>query len=80
MKTWMISDTHAQHQSLIVPTNIECVIHAGDSTNYYDIYRNQPEFKDFLDWFAKLPIKHKVLIAGNHIYLVMSKILLIFVL
>lgn len=66
MNTWFISDTHAQHKSLIVPTDIECVIHAGDSTNYYDIYRNQPEFEDFLEWFAKLPIKHKVLIAGNH--------------
>ena len=66
MKTWFISDTHAQHRSLIIPENIDCVIHAGDSTNYYDWMRNQPEFEDFLKWFNDLPIKHKVLIAGNH--------------
>jgi len=66
MTTWLISDTHMQHNSLIVPKDIDCVIHAGDSTNYYDWMNNQLEFNDFIDWFSNLPIKHKVLIAGNH--------------
>lgn len=66
MKIWAISDTHAQHRSLKIPDNIDTVIHAGDSTNYYDWLKNQPEFEDFLDWFKNLPIKNKVLIAGNH--------------
>lgn len=66
MKSWFISDTHAQHRSLIIPKDIDCVIHAGDSTNYYDWLKNQPEFEDFLNWFSNLPIKYKVLIAGNH--------------
>ena len=66
MKIWTISDTHRQHYSLKIPENIDVVIHAGDSTNYYNWYENQPEFEDFLSWFSNLPIKHKVLIAGNH--------------
>jgi len=66
MKIWSISDTHAQHHSLIIPKNIDTVIHAGDSTNYYDLFHNQPEFEDFIKWYSELPIKNKVLIAGNH--------------
>jgi len=66
MKTWAISDTHRQHRFLNIPDNIDLIIHAGDSTNYYDWVNNQPEFEDFIDWFSKLSIKYKVLIAGNH--------------
>lgn len=67
MKTWLISDTHAQHWSLSLPKEpIDCVIHAGDSTNYYSWVQNQPEFEDFIKWFSGLSIKHKILIAGNH--------------
>ena len=36
MKTWAISDTHRQHRFLNIPDNIDLIIHAGDSTNYYD--------------------------------------------
>jgi Icc-related predicted phosphoesterase len=66
MKIWFISDTHALHNSINVPKNVDTVIHAGDSTNYYDWLKNQIEFEDFINWFSNLPIKHKVLIAGNH--------------
>ena len=67
MKTWIISDTHAQHWSLSLPKEpIETVIHAGDSTNYRDLFNNQPEFEKFIEWFGGLSIKNKVLIAGNH--------------
>lgn len=66
LKIWHISDTHAQHNLLEIPVNIDMVIHSGDSTNYYNIIRNQQEFDVFVHWFANLPIKHKVLIAGNH--------------
>lgn len=66
LKIWHISDTHAQHNLLEIPKNIDMVIHSGDSTNYHDIVRNQPEFDLFIEWFANLPIKHKILIAGNH--------------
>jgi Icc-related predicted phosphoesterase len=66
LQTWCISDTHRQHSSLVVPKNIDCVIHAGDSTNYYDQINNQLEFDDFIKWYSELNIKYKVLIAGNH--------------
>lgn len=70
MTTWFISDTHMQHPFLIVPKDIDCVIHAGDSTNFYELYKNQLEFENFINWFSNLPVKNKILIAGNHIYLV----------
>ena len=66
MKCWIISDTHSLHGYLKVPENIDLVIHCGDSTNYYDLNKNTAEFDDFIYWFYKLDIKHKVLISGNH--------------
>lgn len=66
MKIWCISDTHMRHKDLIIPKEIDMVIHGGDSTNYHNHVMNNVEFNDFIDWFYTLPIKHKVLIAGNH--------------
>ncbi len=66
MRIWAISDTHSQHNTLVIPNNIDTVIHGGDCTNWYDIIRNQLEFNNFIDWFIELPIRYKVLIAGNH--------------
>jgi Icc-related predicted phosphoesterase len=66
MKIWHISDTHNCHHLLEIPKDIDLVIHSGDSTNYFDYFHNQPEFERFIEWYSKLPIKHKVLIAGNH--------------
>ena len=66
MKIWHISDTHSYHGLLKVPENIDTVIHSGDFTNHKDVYKNEPEAMDFLNWYASLPIKNKVLIAGNH--------------
>lgn len=65
-KIWCISDTHAQHGTLKIPEGIDIIIYGGDSTNYRDLFYNQPEFEDFIQWFSNLPIKSKVLIAGNH--------------
>ena len=66
MKIWHISDTHANHRQLIVPDEIDCVIHSGDFSNYKEVGLNEPETRDFLIWYGNLEIKHKVLIAGNH--------------
>ena len=63
---WHISDTHGYHELLKIPNNIDIVIHSGDSTNSKNRYKNQVEFQNFLIWFKLLPIKHKILIAGNH--------------
>ncbi len=65
-KLWHISDTHSYHSLLKIPDNIDIVIHSGDFSNYYDVYKNEPEARDFLNWYAALEIKHKILIAGNH--------------
>jgi Icc-related predicted phosphoesterase len=46
--------------------NIDVVIHSGDCSNYYDAYRNEPEVRDFIDWYKDVPVKHKIYVAGNH--------------
>jgi Icc-related predicted phosphoesterase len=66
MKIWHISDTHGLQNLLHLPKGIDLVIHSGDFSNYYDLYRNRVEAMDFLDWYAKIPIVYKVLISGNH--------------
>lgn len=66
MNIWHISDTHNHHHLLDIPSNINLVIHSGDSTNSYNHLYNNSEFKRFIDWFIELPIKYKILIAGNH--------------
>jgi Icc-related predicted phosphoesterase len=66
MDIWHIGDTHSYHNLLEIPENIDLVIHSGDFSNYYELYTNEIETRDFLNWYACLPIKHKVLIAGNH--------------
>lgn len=42
------------------------IIHAGDFGNYSNPARNSIEALNFLQWYNMLPIKYKVLIAGNH--------------
>lgn len=66
LKIWHISDTHSFHHLLDIPENIDIVIHSGDFSNYRDYYKNEPEMKNFIDWYSKLDIKYKILIAGNH--------------
>lgn len=66
MKTQLISDTHGKHHDLELDLSCDLIVHAGDSTNYYEVYKNEIEFRDFINWYACLPIKHKILIAGNH--------------
>jgi len=66
MKILHISDTHSNQHLLQIPEGIDLVIHSGDATNYRDPYRNEPEMRAFIDWFASLPIPNKVFVAGNH--------------
>lgn len=65
MKIWLISDTHGKHHELILP-EVDMVIHAGDMGTYRDPHMNVNGILDSLAWYRSLPIKHKVLIAGNH--------------
>jgi len=59
-----ISDTHGLHDQVDVPIG-DILIHAGDCTNV----GHPLEVAEFLVWFAALPHRHKVLIAGNHDFL-----------
>ncbi len=61
-----VSDTHACHRLLTIPEGIDIIIFSGDESNYFDVFKNEPECKDFISWFGNLPIKYKVMIAGNH--------------
>jgi len=65
LKVWHISDTHGFHNLLDIP-EVDMVIHSGDASNYRDIYRNQPEFDEFLHWYKQIPIKYKIFVGGNH--------------
>lgn len=66
MKIWHISDTHTYHDLLVIPDGIDVVIHSGDCSNPRDPYNNEPEVRDFIDWYKELPIKYKIYVAGNH--------------
>jgi Icc-related predicted phosphoesterase len=66
MKIWHISDTHTYHDLLIIPKGIDLVIHSGDCSNPRDPYNNEPEVREFIDWYKELPIKNKIYVAGNH--------------
>lgn len=63
-----ISDTHGYHSD-IPPSRfdgIDLVIHSGDCSNYRDPYRNEPEVRDFIDWYSAIPVRYKIFVAGNH--------------
>jgi Icc-related predicted phosphoesterase len=66
MKILHISDTHTFHHLLEIPAGIDMIIFSGDCSNPRDPYNNEPEVRAFIDWFAALPIKHKIFVAGNH--------------
>lgn len=58
--------THTYHDLLEIPPNTDMVIHSGDCSNPRDPYNNEPEVRNFIDWFKELPIEHKIYVAGNH--------------
>jgi predicted phosphohydrolase len=67
MRCTVISDTHNQHRRIRFfgeHDHSEMIIHAGDWTT-----RDKSHY-DFLDWYSDLPYKYKILVAGNHDYLV----------
>lgn len=66
MKILHLSDTHCQQNKINIPSGIDLIIHSGDFSNKKDIERNEKEVLEFIDWFASLDAKHKVLVAGNH--------------
>jgi Icc-related predicted phosphoesterase len=61
-----ISDTHTYHDLLKIPSGLDMIIHSGDCSNPRDPYNNEPEVRDFIDWYKEIPVKYKVYVAGNH--------------
>jgi Icc-related predicted phosphoesterase len=61
MKIVIISDTHTRHHDVIVPDG-DLLIHAGDVASR----GSENEIDNFINWFAVLPHKYKIFIAGNH--------------
>lgn len=66
MKVTVISDTHNQHRRIDMSAHDhgEMIIHCGDWMTRDISHHN------FMDWFGKLEYKYKILVAGNHDYLV----------
>jgi predicted phosphohydrolase len=61
----LLSDTHQLHRQVDVPTG-DILIHAGDFTMFG---RTKADITDFLDWLKGLPHRHKILVPGNHEFL-----------
>lgn len=59
-----LSDTHNSNNQITVPDG-DILIHAGDAT----ITGTLEEIVLFNKWFANLPHKYKIFIAGNHDWL-----------
>ena len=62
MRIVLISDTHGLHRQLDVPGG-DLLIHAGDFT----LNSKPPSVvSDFNAWLGSLPHRHKVVVPGNH--------------
>jgi predicted phosphodiesterase len=62
MRIILISDTHGLHRQREVPSG-DLLIHAGDFT----FYSKPPSIvSDFNAWLGSFPHRHKVVIPGNH--------------
>ena len=59
-----LSDTHNCNDQIAVPDG-DILIHSGDAT----ITGTLHEIKLFNEWFAGLPHRYKILVAGNHDWL-----------
>jgi Icc-related predicted phosphoesterase len=59
-----LSDTHNCNEQIAVPDG-DILIHSGDAT----ITGTLPEIKLFNEWFAELPHRYKIFVAGNHDWL-----------
>lgn len=68
MKILHLSDSHGFHGQFPMERfkGIDVVIHSGDCSNYFSPYNNEAEVRNFIDWYATVPVEHKIYVAGNH--------------
>lgn len=64
MRIVCISDTHNAHESIKIPDG-DALVHAGDAT----VLGTFDETNAFAVWFANLPHRYKIFVAGNHDWL-----------
>lgn len=65
MDITLISDTHGLHPALRLPATTDMIIHAGDFSRMGGLR----EVQSFLSWYTALPHRYKLLIGGNHDFL-----------
>ena len=65
-RAWFISDTHERHEQLVVPSDVDTVIHCGDEANPCDPSQNERGARKFFDWFSNLPMRRRIFVPGNH--------------
>ena len=68
IKVVCIADTHELHRELTVPDG-DLLIHAGDFTFFGNSERT---LRDFNEWLGELPHRHKVVVPGNHEFILES--------
>lgn len=66
MKYWLISDTHTHHSKLRVPHGMDVAVHCGDESESGNEWLNEPEARNFFEWYAALDIAVKIFVPGNH--------------
>ena len=64
----MIADTHACHRDVEIGSG-DLLIHAGDFTMFS---RSARDIADFDEWLGELPFRHRVIVPGNHEFLLES--------
>jgi Icc-related predicted phosphoesterase len=68
MKILHISDTHGFHDGFPKDyfNGIDMIIHSGDCSNSGYLQNSVVEISNFLNWYETIPVKYKILVAGNH--------------
>ena len=61
LKLVLMSDTHGYHRKVDVPLG-DVLIHCGDFT----AHGREADAQDFNDWMGTLPHPYKLVVAGNH--------------
>jgi Icc-related predicted phosphoesterase len=68
MRLVCLSDTHNRTDGLVVPDG-DLLLHAGDLTGH----GKADEIAQAARWLASLPHRHKVVVAGNHDFLLQDR-------
>lgn len=66
IRIFAVGCSHAYHEQIKVPENVDIMIHTGDESNYRDWFRNEQECIKFLKWYGSQKATHKIFVAGNH--------------